>query len=165
MSEERVNSENCCPRFDPAPWDEKTLQWKDKPFIKSSIPLFFHIPLPSKIKKTMGEMWKKTKDSGADPGMKDFIAMAYDPSPWKSEYYMAVTKEVPGAANVKLSGTFMTKVFDGPYSAVPRWIKEMDRYVASNGKTSKKYYFYYTTCPKCAKKYGHNYVVAFSEVA
>lgn len=26
-------------------------------------------------------------------------------------------------------------------------------------------YFHYTTCPKCAKKYGHNYVVLFTEVA
>jgi len=25
-------------------------------------------------------------------------------------------------------------------------------------------FFYYTTCPKCAKHYGKNYVVAFAEV-
>ena len=44
------------------------------------------------------------------------------------------------------------------------WIKEMAEYVAEKGKTVKKYYFYYTTCPKCAKTYGHNYVVAFAKV-
>lgn len=29
---------------------------------------------------------------------------------------------------------------------------------------SEKYYFHYTSCPKCAKIYGHNYVVAFAKV-
>lgn len=77
---------------------------------------------------------------------------------------ITVTKDVPGADNVKLSGTFLTKVFDGPYNAVPKWLKEMDHYVESKGKKTKKYYFYFTTCPKCAKKYRHNYVVAFAEV-
>ncbi|MHC1707784.1 MAG: hydrolase [Bacteroidales bacterium] len=28
----------------------------------------------------------------------------------------------------------------------------------------KKTYFYYTTCPKCAKAYGKNYVVSLVEV-
>jgi hypothetical protein len=33
---------------------------------------------------------------------------------------MTVTKEIPGAENVQLSGTFLSKVFDGPYNAVPK---------------------------------------------
>jgi len=60
--------------------------------------------------------------------------MAYDPSPWKSELYLAVAKEVPGAKNVALSGAFFTKVFDGPYNAVPKWIKEMDSQIASQAR-------------------------------
>jgi hypothetical protein len=36
--------------------------------------------------------------------------------------------------------------------------------VAAKGKSVKNYYFYYTTCPKCARKYGHNYVVVLAEV-
>ncbi len=165
MDQEKTSAEDCCPKFDPIPWDQQTLEWTDKNFIRDTIPQFLHIPLPGTIKKVMGKMWKQAKDSGADPEMKDFIAMAYDPSPWKSEFYMAVTKAVPGADNVQLSGTFLTKVFDGPYNAVPKWIKEMNKYVASKGRTNKKYYFCYTTCPKCARKYGHNYVVVFSEVS
>ncbi len=164
MSRETNTEQPCCPKFDTVPWDEKTLQWTDKPFIRDTIPEFMHMPLPGMIKRMMGRMWKMAQDSQAAPELNDFIAMAYDPSPWKSEFYMAVTKEVPGADNVRLSGTFHTKVFDGPYNAVPKWLKEMERYVESNGKKTKKYYFYYTTCPKCAKKYGHNYVVAFAEV-
>jgi hypothetical protein len=29
----------------------------------------------------------------------------------------------------------------------------------------KKEYMWYTTCPKCAKKYGKNYVVVVGQVA
>ena len=77
---------------------------------------------------------------------------------------MAVTNEVYGIENIKFSGTYISKVFDGPYNKVPEWIKEMDTYLSEKGKTAKKYYFYYTTCPNCAKKYGHNYVVALAEL-
>jgi len=75
-----------------------------------------------------------------------------------------VAKEVPGAKNVALSGAFFTKVFDGPYNAVPKWIKETDSQIAAQGKTAKKHYVYFTTCPKCAKTYGHNYAVALAQV-
>jgi hypothetical protein len=85
-------------------------------------------------------------------------------SQWKGEVYITATREVPGCENVRLSGTYLTKVFDGSYNAVPRWIKEMEPFIARKGKSVKKYYFYYTTCPKCAKKYGHNYAVAFAAV-
>jgi hypothetical protein len=154
----------CCPVFDPALWDNKTHNWVEKPFIKDYLPQFFHIPLPSMMGKVIGRMWKKAQDTGAAPEMKDFLLMAYDPSPWKSELYLNVTKEVPGAENVKLTGTFISKVFDGPFNHIPKYIKELDSYLAGQGKKAKKYYFYYTTCPKCAKKYGHNYIVAFAEV-
>jgi len=164
MTHKQKPNDECCPKFDPALWQEKEVTWTDKQFIKESIPLFFHMPLPWMVGKSVARMWKKIKDAKADPDMKDFLWLAYDPSPWKGEYYMTATKEVPNAENVILSGTFMTKVFDGPFNAVPKWMKIMDKYVADKGKKVKKYYFYYTTCPKCAKKYGHNYVVAFAQV-
>jgi hypothetical protein len=59
MSHNHSDSENCCPVFDPEPWDRKTLEWQEKHFVD--------------------------------------------------------------------------------------------------------YFFYYTTCPKCAKKHGHNYTVAFAK--
>ncbi len=164
MEKPKDESQHCCPEFDPKPWDEKEFIWKDKLFIRDTMPQFMHMPLPGKYAKTIGRMWKKIEDAGAGTDIKDFLLLAYDPSPWKSELYINVTKEVPGADNAKLSGTFVTKVFDGPYNAVPKWIKEMEQYLVKSGKRSKKYYFYYTTCPKCAKVYGHNYVVVFVEV-
>lgn len=108
--------------------------------------------------------WKKAQDAHAAPAIRDILWLAYDPSPWISEHYIHVTKEVPNAENVKLSGRFISKVFDDPYNAVPKWVKEMDEYLIKKGEELKKYYFYFTTCPRCAKKYGHNYVVAFAQV-
>lgn len=164
MTHEHKKGEPCCPKFDTEPWDNKSHQWKDKPFIKDTVPQFLHMPLPFMVKKTIMKMWNYAEKTGAAPDLKDFLLLAYDPSPWKSEFYMSVTKEVPGAENVKLSGTFLTKVFDGPYNAVPKWIKEMDKYAAEKGKKVVKYFIYFTTCPKCAKLYGHNYAVAFAQV-
>lgn len=154
----------CCPRFDPEPWHDKEMTWEDKLFVKDTVLQFMHMPLPGTFGRKVGRMLKKIEDAGANPDTKDFIMLAAESSPWKGELYINVTKEVPNAENVKLSGTYITKVFDGSYNAVPKWIKEMDQYVDQKGKTIKKYYFYYPTCPKCAKIYGHNYVVAFAEV-
>lgn len=35
--------EECCPRFDPEPWDEKVIEWKDKKFVKDHVFTLFHI--------------------------------------------------------------------------------------------------------------------------
>jgi len=154
----------CCPKFDPEPWHDKEITWEDKIFAKDTVMQFMHMPLPGAFGRVVRRMWKRIEDAGASPDSKDFIMLSTESSPWKGELYISVTKEVPEAENVRLSGTYITKAFDGPYSAVPKWMKEMAEYVQQKGKTVRKYYFYYTTCPKCAKIHGHNYVVAFAEV-
>lgn len=159
-----TNTEVCCPEFDPSRWDQKKHEWSNKLFLKDSVPEFFHIPLPSTYGKVITRMWQKANDAGAAPEVKDFLMLAHDPSPFKGELLLAVTKEIPGAEIVKLSGTYMSRVFDGPYNHVPTYIKEMDGYLASHKMKAKKYYFYYAYCPKCSKKYGHNFIVAVAEV-
>ena len=162
MNSQSQNNE-CCPEFDPKLWDEKTHTWKDKLFIKETLPQLFHMPLPWMVGRMIHRMWKRAQDAGAAPDIEDFLWLAYDPSPWKSEHYISVTKEVPDAENVRLSGTFVSKVFDGPYSAVPKWVREMEEHLSVKAEEATRYYFYFTTCPKCAKRRGHNYVVAFAQ--
>jgi hypothetical protein len=41
----------------------------------------------------------------------------------------------------------------------------MRDHVAARGRTLERLYFGYTTCPKCAKAYGKNYVVLFAKVS
>jgi hypothetical protein len=152
----------CCPEFDPKTLDNKTHHWKDKLFIEADVRQLFHIPL--NMGQVVTKVWKIIADAKAAPADKDYLMLAYDPSPWKSELYFAVTKNIPGAKNVKLSGEYYSKVFDGPYQDVPKWMNQMEDWAKKNKKVIKKHYFHFAYCPKCSKKYGHNYCVSFVEI-
>lgn len=150
----------CCPRFYPEPWDEKEITFEDKLFLKDHVTSIFHIPL--NFGKVMTRSMDKIEDTGTlapEP-----LVLSDENSLWGSDVYISVTGEIPGAKMEKISGTFLTKVFEGPYKSMGKWTKEMENYVRTKGKELKKMYFYYTTCPKCAKFYGKNYVVIFAEV-
>jgi len=155
------NSETgCCPRFEPGPWDQKEVTFKDKLFIKDHVTSFFHIPL--NFGKVMVRNMERIVRAGA---LAEKPLMLVDEnSLWGADIYIAVSKAVPGAEMARISGTFLTKVFEGPYKNIRNWVKEMMDYVASKGKQLQKLYFFYTTCPKCAKFYGKNYTVLLAQV-
>lgn len=157
-----MNNDICCPEFNVARYQNKEHVWKNKPFVKADVKQIFHMPL--NMGKVITETYAKITDAKAEVQAEDFLMLAYDPSPWKSELHFTVIKEVPGLEYVTLSGEFISKVFDGPYNAVPQWIQEFDEYLAKKNQKALKYYFHYAYCPKCSKKYGHNYVVAFAQV-
>lgn len=92
------------------------------------------------------------------------LVLSDENSLFGSDVYIEVSKDVPGAELATLSGTFLSKVFEGPYSAIQGWVKQTQAFAASRGKTIRHLYFYYTTCPKCAKKYGKNYVVILAQI-
>ena len=152
----------CCPLFDPSGWDGEQFQFERRPFVRSRTVNFMHVPL------NMGSMIRKTcqkiEAAGAAP-TDEYLILSTDPSPWRGEHYFAVTKDVPQADMTTLSGTYLAKVFEGPYSQAGQWAQEMTQFVASQGRKLKKLYFFYTTCPRCAKHYGKNYVVGFAEVS
>jgi hypothetical protein len=83
---------------------------------------------------------------------------------WGADVYIAVAKDVHGVEMTRISGTFLTKVFEGSYKNIRNWIQETKDWVKSKGRQLKKIYFFYTTCPKCAKYYGKNYVVILAQV-
>ena len=43
-------------------------------------------------------------------------------------------------------------------------MKDFENQAKSKGLSVKKVYMWYTTCPKCAKKYGKNYVAVVGEL-
>jgi len=149
----------CCPRFNPEPWDEKEVIWQDRLFIKDHVKSFLHIPLG--FGKVMVKNMERIKEADA---LADQPLMLSDDTLWRTDIYIAVSKEVPGAEMVRISGTFLTKVFEGPYRNAGRWVKEMKAYVKLKGKEIGKMYFFYTTCPKCAQFYGKNYTVILAQV-
>ncbi len=151
----------CCPRFDPTGWEELEFEFHERPFVRATTRNFMHIPLNmgSMIKKT----FKKIEQAGAEP-TDEYLFLSTDASAWRGEHFFAVAKDVPDAEMVKLSGTFLAKVFEGPYHHAGRWAREMEQFVSSKGKQLQKLYFFYTTCPKCAKHYGKNYVIGLAEI-
>jgi hypothetical protein len=151
----------CCKRFNPKPWQDREVKLKDKLFLKDSVKSFLHIPL------NFGAIMKKDMEKiAAVKALPEMPMMLSDEkSPWGSDIYIAVSKDVPDSNMVKLSGSFLTKVFEGSYKDMGKWVKEMQAYVASKGKKTEKLYFFYTTCPKCAKYYGKNYTVILAKIA
>jgi hypothetical protein len=65
---------------------------------------------------------------------------------------------------MKLSGKFLSKVYEGPFKNTGKWCKDFEKYAESKNSKIKKWYMWYTTCPKCAKKYGKNYVAVIAQV-
>jgi hypothetical protein len=150
----------CCPRFNPEPWDEKETTWEDKRFVKDRVRSFLHIPLNfGGVMKRCGALIE-----AADAKTEEMIVLSDENSLWGADVYVNVSRDVPGAEMASISGTFLSKVFEGPYKNIRTWIDQMQEYVKSQGKETKKLYFYYTTCPKCAKVYGKNYVVLLAQV-
>lgn len=150
----------CCPRFNPKPWMGKKIKWKNKLFVKTRTRSFFHIPL--NIGSVMKKTTEKMDNVGAiSPG---FMGLFDENSLWGADVYIAATRKVPEAQMAKISGTFLTKVFEGSYMNAGKWAKEMEAYVKKKGKRIKKMYFYYTTCPRCAKYYGKTYTVIFAQI-
>ncbi|MHC4068734.1 MAG: hydrolase [Planctomycetota bacterium] len=150
----------CCLRFNPEPWDEKEIIWQDKIFLKDRVRSFFHIPL------NFGRVMVKNMEKivKADALAPEPVLLSDENSLWGADIYIAVSKEVSQAQMKKLSGTFLTKVFEGPYKDAGKWARQMKEYVKSKGRELKKLYFFYTTCPRCAKYYGKNYTVMVAEV-
>jgi len=151
---------DCCPRLDPQLWDKKTFDWKDKKFIKDSVRTAFFIPL--NFGSVMKRLDEKVRAAGAT--MPDSLCLSDHAGKWSMDVYLAVDKDIPGAQNETFSGTFLSRAYEGDFKQTGEWCKDFESYVKEQGKTIKKLYMWYTTCPKCAKKYGKNYVVIFGKV-
>jgi hypothetical protein len=157
-------NDKCCPEFKREKWDEKTHSWDKKPFILESIPTFFHIPFPPMIGKKVAKMCRLMEASGrAEKDKEEVLLLFRDPGAFKSEIYLSVTGPVKDAHNAEISGTFISKVFSGPYNAVPSFIRQMNEYLASRGNKAKDYYIHYAYCQKCAEKHG-NAMILFALV-
>mmetsp|Transcript_25966 Transcript_25966/g.54847 ORF Transcript_25966/g.54847 Transcript_25966/m.54847 type:complete len:185 (-) Transcript_25966:229-783(-) len=182
------------PKFDLATYTDpdgnphKEISWKEKPFVKDGTFCFFYIPLA--FGRAMSRSLKKIEDAGAAVTQKDdFMVMSDCHSPWYSNIYVTIAndKEVEGENIEKISGSFLAKAFEGDYSNMGNWAREMQSLVKeileknnnknandkqhmdsinnANGNTNTKMYFYYPTCPKCAKKYGKNHVVIYAKMS
>jgi hypothetical protein len=150
----------CCPRFDPDAWDKLDLHFKDKRFVRAKTRSLFHVPL--NMASVFARTWSAVKAVGADDD--EFVILSDDSSMWRGEHFFSVTKEVPGLDNVRLTGDYVSRVFEGPYRDAYIWVNEMREDIAQMGRKMGRLFFYYTTCPNCAEKRGKNYVVGVAQV-
>jgi len=151
----------CCPRFQAEPYDDKEIEWEGKLFIKDSVRCFFNIPL--RFGAAMIRNMKLIEEADAYPPEPP-LTLSDHISRWNMDLYIEVAKEVPGTENVRLDGTYYSKVFEGPFRDTGKWCREMEKWVKSQGKEIEKLFMYYTTCPRCAKHYGKNFVVILASV-
>mmetsp|Transcript_6720 Transcript_6720/g.10521 ORF Transcript_6720/g.10521 Transcript_6720/m.10521 type:complete len:265 (+) Transcript_6720:1-795(+) len=228
-------TEECCsPLFDPSKYQDgnkgyKLIQWKHKPFVVDGTRCLFHVPLA--FGNAVARAMKKIEQSGAQVPKEDFMILSECSSPWWSDVFVSTSKEyVEGAEVTLISGMYLAKAFEGDYSNIGKWVREINDLVVKVKRSSlegeeeekkekeplpqpygskplvsmqedeieplptakrdvevikqvveedellpntKKVikqkngtiFFYYPTCPRCAKKYGKNYVVLFAKIS
>ena len=151
--------EICCPRFDPSLWDGKTIEWQNKPFIRAKVRTLFFAPL------NLGNVMRQTDEAILAAGGKfiDGMALSEHASMWTMWQYLAVDKPIPGLDNVSLCGRFKVRVYEGPFGDTGKWMQDFEAGMAANNQKTARCLMWYTTCPKCAKKYGKNYVAVLGQ--
>lgn len=155
-----ITPTGCCEPFDPTPWQDREVVWKDKPFVRDHVTCLFHVPL-NMGRKVIRDM-AMIQAAGAQAEHQ--LMLSDDRSPWGADIFIEVKNAVPGATMEPLSGRFFTRVFEGPFRDAGKWAAEMQSRVAARGQEMERLYFGYTTCPRCAKAYGKNYVVLFAKL-
>lgn len=155
-----MEEQECCPRCDVEKWNDKLFDWQDKHFIVGKVTTFMYAPL--NFGKVIQKLDKLVKDSGAI--IEDCLCLSDHTSKWNMDILLAVDKEVEGANNINLTGKFYSRVYEGQFNETAKWCDDFKVAANEKGYEIKKWYMWYTTCPKCAKKYGKNYVVIFGEV-
>ena len=156
-----TNETGCCPKFNPEGWDGRHLQFKDKPFVRATTRSLLHVPI------NMGAVFTRVQENIEDAGAQDpegYLVLSRDLSSIEAEHYFAVTCDVADEDMVTLSGDFITRVFEGPYRHAKDWAHEMVVAAEAAGHRAKRIFMFYTTCPKCARAYGKNYVVGVAEI-
>lgn len=151
-----VNTIGCCARFNPAGWDGQRLHFDGKRFVRATTRSLLHVPL------NMGSVFTRVQAHVAAAEAEDgaqMLVLSRDLSAFTGEHLFAVVADVPEEEMTTLSGDFLTKTFEGPYAQVRNWHSTMQSAAREVGSEPGEVWFFYTTCPACAKAYGQNPVV------
>jgi len=77
--------DECCPKFNPKPWDKKILRWKNKRFVKGRVFTVFNIPL--NFGSVMVKMDKMIREANAkNPS---YLGLSDHTSAWNMDVYVA----------------------------------------------------------------------------
>ena len=157
-----INETGCCAIPNIKDWDKKVVKFENRHFIRMYTKNFLHIPL--NMSSVMQALYKAATDANANLGPEQAIILSRDISSWKAEQLYGVSRPIEGLDNVTLDGTFATMVFEGPYQDARKWYESLTNYAKEQGYNIRNIYFFYTTCPKCAKHYGKNCTIGLAQV-
>ncbi|MDD2565516.1 MAG: hypothetical protein PHZ26_02900 [Candidatus Gracilibacteria bacterium] len=160
MKKNKVDKIKCnCKPFLPLDFQDKEIIWVDKTFIKDHVTSFFHVHL------NMGSIIKKNiKKIGISENEHDYkLILTSEKSLFGTDIYFEIGNKIKYKNTIKMSGIFHTKVFEGPLRNVLKRKEEMIQYMNGKGKKITEIYYFYATCPSCARKFGKNYVVIFAK--
>ncbi|MBN2796002.1 MAG: hypothetical protein JXR88_11390 [Clostridia bacterium] len=155
------NETGCCPRFHPEEWHKKVVRIHDQMFARAVSKSLFYMPI--NLNKVMTASMDKISKADAMP-KSNYLILSKDLSSWRCEHHFMVEKPVEGLEMTNLNGEYYLMTFDGPYKMIPKWIESFKHHVKDEGYHLKEIYYFFTTCPECAKHYGHNYVVFFGKI-
>jgi len=151
----------CCPRFNPEAWEGRHLHFVDKPFVRATTRALLHVPID------MGRVFTRVQEHIEDADAQEpegYFVLSRDISATQGEHLFAVTTSVPEEEMITLSGEYITRVFEGPYRRAKDWVHDMEVAAKAAGHRAKTVYMFYTTCPKCARDFGENYIVGVAEI-
>ncbi len=149
----------CCEPFDAARWQEREWSWHGKLFARDHVRSVFHIPLNfgAVMTRNMGKIHTEHAETP------DHLVLADETGLFRTDLLFEVSKDLPGSEMVRLTGDYVAQAYEGPYNEIPNFVKATQKLVADRGKSLEHLYFYYPLCPKCAEKFGKNYVVVVAQ--
>lgn len=147
----------CCPRFDPDPWQGRDVIWDNKPFVRDRVHSVLHIPLD--FGRVMARNTAAIEAGGACDA--DQLVLCNENSLWGTDVFIAVQEPIAGLETTTISGRFLATVHEGSFRSMKTFRDDAVAQAAAQGFDDDQVYFWYTTCPKCAKAYGKNYIVIF----
>ena len=149
----------CCPKFNPVPWKEREVTLDDRYFIKKRVRTFNYMPL------NFGSVMTKAQQEIEAHGAKvvENMALSEHVSKWKMEVFIAVDRNIAELKTFQIHGKLLANVYEGPFKDTGIWTKDFERLAKNKEFPIGRWFMWYTTCPKCAKKYGENYVVILGQ--
>ena len=118
--------------------------------------------MPLNFGNVMRRLDKKVREASAS--VPEYLCLSEHTSAWNINLYLAVDKKIPDSETIVFSGSYYCKVYEGNFKDTGKWCKDFESTIKTKGYCSEKMFMWYTTCPKCAKKYGKNYVVILGKI-
>jgi len=107
-----------------------------KNFIKDRICTFFYMPFNfGTVMRRIQARVEKTSST-----IPDWLCLSNRTSRWNIDIYLAVDKEIPGADNCQMSGSYYSRVYEGNFRKTGKWSSDFVEKAEAKGLKPGKLY-------------------------